>query len=52
MKEIPLHLDTVDLSYNLIVIIPSLANHKHLRVLKLKGNKIQTISGLNTNLKL
>ena len=52
MKHLPLSLDFVDLSYNHITSIPSLEGHKHLRVLKLKGNKIQNISGLVKNSKL
>lgn len=46
MKEIPLHLDSVDLSSNRIAAIPDLSKHKLLRVLKLNGNKINSIKGL------
>jgi protein phosphatase 1 regulatory subunit 7 len=49
MKEIPLHLDTVDLSSNRIAAIPDLSKHKLLRVLKLNTNKITSIKGLDKN---
>jgi Leucine-rich repeat (LRR) protein len=49
MKEIPLHLDSVDLSSNRITAIPDLGKHKLLRVLKLSANKISAIGGLSKN---
>lgn len=52
MKHIPHSLDYVDLSYNQIVKIPSLEGHKYLRVLKLVGNKITNITGLEKNKRL
>jgi Leucine-rich repeat (LRR) protein len=52
MKHIPHSLDYVDLSYNQITIIPSLGGHRYLRVLKLVGNKITNITGLEKNKKL
>ena len=38
--------------YNQITRIPSLEGHKYLRVLKLVGNKITNITGLEKNKKL
>lgn len=49
MKEIPLALDCLDLSFNLIASIPDLSKHKALRVLKLSGNKLTNISGIQNN---
>jgi Leucine-rich repeat (LRR) protein len=49
VKEAPLHLDTLDLSFNRISAVSDLSRHKTLRVLRLKGNKIAAISGVQKN---